>query len=198
MSFLGIDPNKDFFNQLSGAEQPQYQSVDLDPGTKGLIQGSVDRANQPYKSSNIEQNASMLMPKAATGFLTSPGTGQAIANKYATLAGEHVQALKNQQTLTDQEHQFKQTGMAFHNMMQQQQVQNANYGMYLKQIKDEQAVRASTLNFIFGAGGAIGGAAAGGASKGKKQNANNPMPNSNSGNRSIGGGDEMNSDEFNA
>lgn len=198
MSFLGIDPNQDIFNQISGTSQPQYQSVDLDQGTKGLIQGAEDRGlNQPYKSSNIDQSASMFMPKGPTqaqasgGLISSPGTGQAIANKYAAIAGEHIQGLKNQQNLSDQEQQFKKTGMAFNQAMMQQQVQNQNYEAYIKQIKDEQNTRGQTLNAIFSAGGQIGGAYAGSHSgKGGGGGGNNPMPGSSSGNRSSAGGDD--------
>ncbi len=177
MSFLGYDPNEDLINQISGTSTPQYQQADLDAGTKGLIQDSVTSAQQPYKSSNIDQSASMFMPKgptqgqANTGLLSAPGAGQAIANKYSQIAGEQLSGLKSQQGRTDAEQQFSKTGMAFNNAMVQQQVQMQNYQTYLQQIKNENEVRAQTLNTILGGAATIGGAAlgaGGGGSRGRK------------------------------
>ncbi len=165
------DPNQDLINQMSGTSTPKYNPVDLDSGTKGLIQDSETSAMQPYKSSNIDQSAAPFMPRgptqgqAASGLLSAPGSGQAIANKFASIAGEHIQALKNEQGYTDKQNEFRRTGMAFNNAMQQQQVQNQNYEAYLEQIKNEQKVRAATLGSIFGAVGSVAGGAVGGASK---------------------------------
>ncbi len=163
------DPNQDVLNQMSGTQTPKYNPVDLDAGTKGLIQESVTRAQTPYKSSDIDQSASMFMPKgpsqgqANSGLLSAPGAGQAIANKYASIAGEKLSGLKDEQGRSDKEKEFARTGMAFNNAMNQQQVQTQNYEAYLQQIKNEQQVRAETLNTILGGGASIAGGAIGGA-----------------------------------
>ncbi len=166
---LGRDKNKDLINEISGTDDPQYHAVDLDEGTKGLIQASVDRLKDPYKSSDIDKSASMFMPKgpsesqAASGLLSAPGAGAAIANKYAQIAGEKIQSLKSEQGRSDKEHEFARSGRAFNNVMVQQQVQNQNYAAYLEQIKNEQQVRAQTINTILGGGAMVGGAMAGSA-----------------------------------
>lgn len=164
--------NEDMINSISGTSMPQYQSVDLDQGTKGLIQGSVERARQPYQSTDIDKNASFFKAGAPTqgqaqsGLLSSPGTGQAIANKYSQLAGEKLQAMKTEQGRTDKEHEFARAGMAMNNAMKQQEVQNQNYQAYLEQIKNEQQIRAQTMNMMLGGIAQVGGAAAGGAGGG--------------------------------
>ncbi len=171
------DPNQDVINQISGTQTPKYNPVDLDSGTKGLIQESIGRAQTPYKSSDIDQSASMFMPKGPSqgqmnsGLLSSPGTGQAIANKYASIAGEKLSELKSEQGRSDKEKEFARTGMAFNNAMNQQQVQTQNYEAYLQQIKNEQQVRAETLNTILGGGASVAGGAIGGAgARGKLAN----------------------------
>ncbi len=170
------DPNEDLLNQISGTSTPKYTPSDLDSGTKGLIQESVNRAQTPYQSSNIDQSASQFMPhgpsqaQAQGGLLSAPGAGQAIANKYSQIAGEKLQGMKAEQGRTDKEHEFSRTGMAFNNAMVQQQVQNQNYEAYLQQIKNEQQIRANTLNTILGGGAQVAGGALGGASKKKYGN----------------------------
>ncbi len=165
------DPNQDVINQMSGTSTPKYNPVDLDAGTKGLIQESEQRAQTPYQSSDIDKSASVFMPKGPSqgqmnsGLLSSPGTGQAIANKYAQIAGEKIQDLKSEQGRSDKEHEFARTGMAFDNAMKQQQVQTQNYEAYLQQIKNEQQVRAQTLNTMLGGGASIIGGAIGGAGR---------------------------------
>lgn len=154
--------NTDIINKLSGTDNPTYNPVDLDQGTKGLIQGSIDRAQQPYVSTDIRKNAAPFMPSQKDGLLSAPGTGQAIANKYSQLAGEKLEGLQTLQGKTDKEHEFARTGMAMDNAMKQQQVQNQNYEAYLQQIKNENQVRAETMNTILGGAAQVGGAAAGG------------------------------------
>ncbi len=167
--------NEDFFNQspLVGATTPKYNQVPLDSGTQGLINDSYSRAlTQPYKSSDIDKSASMFMPSGPsqgqqnTGLLSAPGAGQAIANKYAQIAGEHIQGLKTEQGRTDREQEFARTGHAFDNAMKQQQVQTQNYEAYLQQIKNEQMIRAQTMNAIFGTVAKVAGASAGASGPG--------------------------------
>lgn len=157
---------------FGGGNAPDYRAAQLDPGTKKLIQDSINRGtasdqklsaelNQGVGSAQLGQSDQGLKQEAAASG-QNPAVLSAIRNQYNQAAGKSIQGLVEKNNLNMGMVRNQRLQMAAQAAMAKMGVETMNYEKLQEANMTAEMARGQALTGILQMGGMVGGAAMGG------------------------------------